>query len=125
MEKTLIYLFLLYLQSDKMFNGEFEGLKAILKTKTVQTPNPIATGCTRKGQQFIVMEYLNMTSLDGKCSSKLGSQLADMHLINFQEESSINQFGFHVETCCGFIPQKNTWTNDWLVYTYSSMLLGS
>lgn len=99
-----------------MFNGEFEGLKAIRSTKTVQAPNPIATGCTSSGQQFIVMEYLNMTSLDGKCSSKLGSELADMHMFNLHGQSDINQFGFHVETCCGFIPQNNTWTDDWLVY---------
>uniref|UniRef100_A0A2S2PX58 Protein-ribulosamine 3-kinase, chloroplastic n=1 Tax=Sipha flava TaxID=143950 RepID=A0A2S2PX58_9HEMI len=108
--------------SDKMFHGEFEGLKAISNTNTVQVPNPIATSCTSSGQQFIVMEYLNMTSLDAKCSSKLGSQLADMHLFNLQERSSINQFGFHVETCCGFIPQKNTWTDDWITFFVENRL---
>lgn len=100
-----------------MFHGELESLKAIRSTRTVLAPNPIATGFTESGQYFIVMEYLNMTSLNTTCSAELGSQLADMHMNNLQgEQPNINQFGFHVETCCGFLPQKNTWTNDWLVY---------
>lgn len=100
-----------------MFQGELEGLKAIYDTKTIMTPHPIATGHTDNGQHFIVMEYLNMTSLNAKCSSELGSQLADMHMFNLHEEYlTINQFGFHIDTCCGFISQNNTWKNDWLVY---------
>lgn len=108
-----------------MFHGELEGLKALCKSKAVFVPYPIATGCTNSGQHFIVMEYLNMTSLNAKCSAELGSQLADMHLFNLQgEQPSINQFGFHVETCCGFLAQNNTWTDDWLVckYIYYSYL---
>lgn len=27
----------------------------------------------------------------------------------------VRQFGFHVPTCCGFIPQCNEWTDDWAV----------
>ena len=27
----------------------------------------------------------------------------------------IDQFGFHATTCCGFIPQDNTWEDDWIV----------
>lgn len=99
-----------------MFNGELEGLKAILSTKTVLAPHPIATGCINRDQHYIVMDYLDMTSLNSKCSSELGSLLADMHLHNLQEKQSIKKFGFHVDTSCGFIPQNNTWTDDWLVY---------
>lgn len=111
-----IKLIISFLQSDKMFKGELEGLKAICNTKTVAAPTPIATGCTDNEQHFIVMEYLNLTSLNSAFSAKLGDQLADMHLYNFKEEQSkINQFGFHVETCCGFLPQNNTWTDNWLV----------
>ncbi|VVC45486.1 Hypothetical protein CINCED_3A004193 [Cinara cedri] len=84
--------------SEKMFYGELESLKAIRSTKTVLVPNPIAT-------------------------AELGSQLADMHLNNLQgEQPNINQFGFHVETCCGFLPQNNTWTNDWLTFFIENRL---
>lgn len=99
-----------------MFNGELEGLKTICSTKTVPVPHPITTGCTDSGQHFIVMEYMNMTSLNSKCSVELGDQLANMHLFNIQgEQPNVNQFGFHVDTCCGFLPQNNTWTDNWLV----------
>lgn len=99
-----------------MFHGEFEGLKAICTTKTVSAPHPKATGVINNDHHFIVMEYMDMTSLNAKCSADLGNQLADMHMFNFQEEpQKVNQFGFHVETCCGFIPQNNTWTDDWIV----------
>lgn len=27
----------------------------------------------------------------------------------------VTQFGFHTNTCCGFIPQENAWSDDWLV----------
>jgi hypothetical protein len=27
----------------------------------------------------------------------------------------IDQFGFPVATCCGYLPQDNTWTSDWPV----------
>jgi fructosamine-3-kinase len=99
-----------------MFNGELEGLKAICSTNTISTPYPIATGCTNSGQHFIVMDYWKMSSLNTSCSSELGSQLAEMHMFNLKEgQPRINKFGFHVETCCGFLPQNNTWTDDWIV----------
>lgn len=102
-----------------MFQGELEGLRAICDTKTIMAPHPIATGHLDNGQYFIVMEYLNMTSLNAKSSSELGSRLADMHMFNLHEgHPTVKQFGFHIETCCGFIPQNNTWTNDWLVYKF-------
>lgn len=99
-----------------MFNGEFEGLKAICSTQTVPAPSPMVTGVTEKGYHFIAMEYLKLSSLSAECSAELGNQLADMHLFNLQgEQPAVNKFGFHVETCCGFIPQNNTWTEDWIV----------
>jgi len=99
-----------------MFGGELEALNVIRDTKTVSAPRPMGIGCTKSGHHFIVMEYLNMTSLNRKCSAELGNQLADMHIFNLQEErQSIKQFGFYVETCCGFLAQNNTWTDDWLV----------
>lgn len=32
-----------------------------------------------------------------------------------QDCEPVMQFGFPVTTCCGFIPQDNTWCDDWLV----------
>lgn len=33
----------------------------------------------------------------------------------------VTQFGFDIDTCCGFIPQDNTWQGSWLVQYYIIM----
>ena len=30
----------------------------------------------------------------------------------------VDKFGFHATTCCGYIPQDNSWTDDWPVSLY-------
>lgn len=75
------------IQHGKKFYGEFESLKALRKTKTVYIPRPIATGHTsNKNQHFIAMEYMDISVLDDKTMGKLGSQLADMHMCNWQNK---------------------------------------
>lgn len=27
----------------------------------------------------------------------------------------VDQFGFPVPTCCGYLPQNNSWCSDWMV----------
>ena len=27
----------------------------------------------------------------------------------------VQEFGFHVPTCCGYLPQSNNWCSDWQV----------
>lgn len=99
-----------------MFIGEYEGLKAINNTKTIRAPEPYGIGCSEDSQYFIAMEFLEMTSLNSKSSIELGEKLADMHLYNLKcKESPIKKFGFHVETCCGFLPQDNSWNENWIV----------
>lgn len=81
-----------------MFQGEMEGLKAILSTKTIKVPKPIAIGHTHKDdnnncstkncQHFIVMEYLNMTILKSKLFAEFGKQLANMHMHNLRGNNS-------------------------------------
>ena len=41
-----------------------------------------------------------------------------MHNIELGNKSSPkyeSRFGFNIETCCGSIPQSNTWDNSWTV----------
>lgn len=97
-------------------HGEFEGLDAILDTKTVLVPNPITTGFTKKNNYYLVLEYLNATTINNETSAKLGSQLADMHLHNLKgKHPAVKKFGFYIQTSCGSILQDNTWRNDWIV----------
>lgn len=28
---------------------------------------------------------------------------------------SVTQFGFHIPTCCGYLPQMNEWCENWVV----------
>lgn len=120
-----------------MFDGELASLKAILATQTVRVPDPIVVVDNPKGGAVLVMEFVNMKSLS-KYSAKLGEQLGKLHKHNKtlkdqdalksksihkdneeEEEENlrfINQFGFHTTTCCGYIPQDNTWKDNWVEF---------
>ena len=65
----------------------------------------------------LVMEYLPLR----RCSnqSQLGRDLAELHLHNWNrrtEPDAVQRFGFHLETCCGFLPQSNAWADSWLEF---------
>lgn len=86
----LFYLLInLYSQSSLMFNGELESLKSIRSTRTVYVPRPIATGLTYLNRTFLVVEHLNLTTLDDTISAKLGKELANMHMVNILHEGSL------------------------------------
>lgn len=97
-----------YLQSDRKYYGEFEGLEAIRNTKTVKAPRPVVVGLTDdKSKHLLVLEFMNLTSLEKKSSAKLGIQLADMHLFNLQHNSSlviIQFFRINFFSICLFSP---------------------
>ncbi|CAL4175701.1 unnamed protein product, partial [Meganyctiphanes norvegica] len=112
-----------------MFDGEYESLVAILATEKVKAPKPHCVVDNPAGGAVIVMEYLDMSSLN-KHSGTLGIKLARMHRHNIELENKndgyvgataetdhqyISKFGFSVNTCCGYLPQENAWEQDWLV----------
>ncbi|XP_007887069.1 ketosamine-3-kinase [Callorhinchus milii] len=121
-------------QARRMFDGELAGLDAILKTKTVKVPKPVKVIDLPDGGSTLVMEYLDMSSIS-KYMPDLGEQLADLHLSNAKLRESqnkeaqtvgkgagqseiqyIDKFGFHVVTCCGYLPQINDWQSDWVTF---------
>ncbi|XP_038613142.1 ketosamine-3-kinase-like [Tachyglossus aculeatus] len=121
-------------QARRMFEGEMASLTAILRTHTVKVPKPITVIDVPEGGSALVMEYLDMRSL-GSHAAKLGEQLADLHLQNqklgekLQKEEGtvgkgagqsdlqfVDQFGFDVVTCCGYLPQVNDWQRDWVAF---------
>uniref|UniRef100_A0A0N5ANH0 protein-ribulosamine 3-kinase n=1 Tax=Syphacia muris TaxID=451379 RepID=A0A0N5ANH0_9BILA len=113
-----------------MFDGEFASLEAMNKTDTIHVPKPIMTIC-EGASCCLVTEYLNLNG-----SSKpiqLGKDLARMHLHNKslmeaahraegfvggpnKVSEPVKQFGFHIDTCCGFIPQLNEWCDNWVEF---------
>uniref|UniRef100_A0A4X1U0T8 protein-ribulosamine 3-kinase n=1 Tax=Sus scrofa TaxID=9823 RepID=A0A4X1U0T8_PIG len=124
----------LFRQARRMFEGELASLTAILKTGTVRVPKPIKVLDAPGGGSLLVMEHLDMRSL-GSHAATLGVQLADLHLDNkrlgetLQKEAGtvgkgggqverpfVDQFGFDVVTCCGYLPQVNDWQSDWVTF---------
>lgn len=118
-----------------MFDGEYEGLNSISNTNTIQVPKPLKVLDNPKGGSLIVLEYKKMDHLSD--SAQLGKDLANLHLNNFKlfnrdNNASINkseninpvkEFGFHITTCCGYLPQENNWNSDWIVSTYIDLIL--
>ncbi|XP_029456134.1 ketosamine-3-kinase-like isoform X1 [Rhinatrema bivittatum] len=121
-------------QARRMFVGEMASLEAILQTNTVTVPKPIKVIDMPGGGSAFVMEHLEMRSLN-RYSAQLGEQVADLHLHNQRlgeklkkergtvgkgtgqsEPKFIDKFGFHVTTCCGYIPQVNDWQKDWVTF---------
>ncbi|XP_030646045.1 ketosamine-3-kinase [Chanos chanos] len=121
-------------QARQMFDGEMASLEAIVSTNTVRVPKPMKVIDLDFGGAVFVMEHVDMRSLT-KYAAELGERLADLHLYNKRqmdkqnrEEQSIgkgsgqtatpviDKFGFHVITCCGYIPQVNDWQDDWVKF---------
>uniref|UniRef100_A0A0A9Z4E9 protein-ribulosamine 3-kinase n=1 Tax=Lygus hesperus TaxID=30085 RepID=A0A0A9Z4E9_LYGHE len=114
-------------QARIMFEGEMEGLKALGATGIVTVPRPINVFDHPDGGACLVMEFIEMKGLRS-LSSRLGEDLAKMHMQNVLLESRGNritdkpaadyvaQFGFNTTTCCGYIPQENEWNDDWVAF---------
>eukprot|EP00072_Mus_musculus_P064747 XP_011247473.1 PREDICTED: fructosamine-3-kinase isoform X1 [Mus musculus] len=110
-------------QARQMFEGEMASLEALRNTGLVRVPKPMKVIDLPGGGAVFVMEHLKMKSLSSQ-ASKLGEQMADLHLYNQKlreksktrqntvgcgaegaEPQGVTKFGFHTVTCCGFIPQ--------------------
>ncbi|XP_049715142.1 fructosamine-3-kinase isoform X1 [Elephas maximus indicus] len=115
----------------QMFEGEMASLEALQSTGLVRVPRPVKVIDLPGGGAAFLMEHLNMRSLSSQ-ASKLGEQMADLHLYNQKlgeklkeeertvgrraggaEPQYVTKFGFHTVTCCGIIPQVNEWQDDW------------
>ncbi|KAF0032783.1 hypothetical protein F2P81_015073 [Scophthalmus maximus] len=121
-------------EAKRMFDGEMASLEAILKTETVKVPRPVKVIELDTGGCVFVMEHLDMRGLS-KHSKLLGEKMADLHLHNKRqleklkkeqqtvgkgagqsEVAVVGKFGFSVPTCCGYLPQRNEWQDDWVTF---------
>ena len=106
--------------AKKMFDGEFASLAALHKTNTIRVPKPIKVLDRPTGPgAMLVMEYLDMKMCSKQ--SDLGTALANLHLFNVRRKDSgqddfVERFGFETETCCGFLPQGNSWKDNWVEF---------
>ncbi|KAM3511073.1 hypothetical protein MY11210_005300 [Beauveria gryllotalpidicola] len=100
-----------------MFKGEFEGMSAINQTMPNFSPKPIAWGrCKDTAAElfFFLSTFVEMAEGGAIPDPKeFCANLAKMHR---ESVSPTGQFGFHVTTCNGNIPQNNTWNESWQVF---------
>ncbi|KAM3492017.1 hypothetical protein MY3957_004675 [Beauveria namnaoensis] len=98
-----------------MFKGEFEGMSAINQTMPDFSPKPITWGRCKDTPDlfFFLSTFIKMANGDIPDPEKLCAKLAKMHR---ESVSPTGQFGFHVTTCNGNIPQINTWNESWQVF---------
>ena len=55
---------------------------------------------------------------NGKLLEQATSKSSSVH--KEENVSHVDKFGFHVTTCCGYLPQDNTWEETWPVRSLRS-----
>lgn len=94
-----------------MVSGEYESMKALHDALPELTPKPIAWGTFAQDENvhFFLCEFVDMTDdlPDVEASMKM---LAELHS---KALSPNGQYGFHVPTLQGTVPQHTEWTNSW------------
>lgn len=94
-----------------MVSGEYESMIALHSASPDLTPEPLAWGTFAQADNahFFLCEFIQMTDdlPDAEASMK---KLADLHKTT---PSPNGQYGFHVPTLQGTIPQFTQWTESW------------
>ncbi|OQV23700.1 Ketosamine-3-kinase [Hypsibius exemplaris] len=119
-----------------MFKGERTSLETLHRTGTVKVPLPIQVVCHDSGGAALVMRHLRMRPLSVEGETKLGQQLAQMHLNNprklqrrplsvdllaAEADSGQDHFGFPVPTSCGYFLQDNSFVKEWQAFITRKM----
>ncbi len=96
-------------RADKidMFAAEIDGLKELVKTRTVRVPNPVAHGIT-ESHSFIVMEFIEFGTSRKTSERLFGQQLALLH------QKTQPYFGWHRDNTIGSTPQPNQKEDNWV-----------
>lgn len=91
----------------EMFIAEAVGLQQMYDTQTITVPKPICWG-TVNDSCFLVLQWLDLGSGNGKAWELMGSQLAAMH-----QKGTSDRFGWERNNTIGSTPQINTWSDNW------------
>ncbi|CAD5118238.1 DgyrCDS6958 [Dimorphilus gyrociliatus] len=114
-----------------MFESEFQSIIDIRSTKAIQVPNPIKVlKHPDRGAMFAVDWIENLKPVE-KLWSKLGEQVADLHLDNpkklmkerkeanvvgkYEKSIAVSKFGYNYSSYMGptFKIEANRWFDDW------------
>lgn len=89
-----------------MLRAEAEGLAALAATGTVRVPTVVS--CDDSGSEGrLIVEHLDLRSLDRNGGALLGRQLAALH------RHTHEQFGWPTDNYIGLGPQPNGWMESW------------
>ncbi|MEI8162841.1 MAG: fructosamine kinase family protein [Betaproteobacteria bacterium] len=89
-----------------MFAAEAQGLQALAATGGVRTPAVVALGRTAT-QAFLVLEHLDLTTLEADAGARLGAALALLHRVSGES------FGWPDDNFIGATPQCNAPHRSW------------
>ena len=97
------------------FIAESDGLSAIKKTRTIQTPEVLALG-TDGDRAFLFLEYIKEGRGGRASSEELGRGLAKMHLADTESFVKGGDFGFLSDNFIGASVQVNTPKSSWIEF---------
>lgn len=94
----------------EMFIAEAVGLQQMYDTQTITIPKPICWG-TVNDSCYLVLQWLDLGSGNGKAWELMGSQLAQMH-----KQGTSDRFGWDRDNTIGSTPQINPWGDNWSTF---------
>jgi fructosamine-3-kinase len=98
-----------------LMEGEFNAMSELYKWAPDLVPKPHSWGhyeLENPKASFFLAQYIEMSDRMPD-PNQLCSKLARLHL---KSHSPNNQFGFHITTCQGRIPQSVGWEKDWTTF---------
>ncbi len=94
----------------ELFRAEAKGLDLLRSTGTIRIPEVLTTGLAA-GKAILALEAIELhSSLQPADQTRLGHQLAEMHLRSTSLDGS---FGLHFDNHIGRTPQPNGLHQDW------------
>lgn len=96
-----------------MLEGEHNPMCELYKVASTFFPKPCAyaqLNVSDPKSYFLLCSFLDMDTSQAPDPEQLGKKLVMLHL---SSESPTGQFGFHINTYQGNLPQQTAWQDNW------------
>ncbi|KAE8453868.1 hypothetical protein EG329_007644 [Mollisiaceae sp. DMI_Dod_QoI] len=110
-------------QGKAMLEGEFHSMSELYKTAPNFVPEPYTWGqlnTTNPETYYFLCDFIEMLT-ENPDPVQLCTKLVQLHQAS---ESPTGQFGFHINTCQGNLPQQTAWNPSWMAF-YIQLLKGA
>ncbi|KAI4658286.1 uncharacterized protein J4E79_007268 [Alternaria viburni] len=100
-------------QGKAMLSGEYNSMCALYKVAPIFVPEPLAYGqlnVSNPDSYFFLCAFLDMDTSQPPDPEQLCKKLTSLHL---SSASPTGQFGFHMNTRQGNLPQQTAWQDTW------------